>query len=493
MLKASNGGMWIQYTPGHEPIYVGCVDVEAITAPKGDSTPIMCHGEGEGEFVALGQSYAAPGNVTTTVKALVNLEKDVLDDWEGQLLNVYFMQFAKCDKRGIFTNYPKGLAMLQARITSDDDENVVMREGDDATTRSLAISAPPPKIRFRPVVVTRQTAAFAAAFNDIFFDPLLRNAGACGSYRAGCTDGFIACDPIGGATADMLRTADSGITWAATVDPFAAALAIMSGVRFDVDYGVKRTLVVRGTLAATPAACNYSDDDGATWQAAEVPIGATVTEAALTGASLFALDRSHIFFCTDGGAGGGKIYKSDNGGEAGSWTEIVVAALVGANNLFAIKFADHDVGLCVGAAGIIILTVDSGVNWALVADPSGGSDIVSCDIFNRYRFIVGTDDGEMWQTWDGGATWTECVFRGNGVAADTVKDIVHANDVALYMVHNATGVGHVHRSKDGGFNWERLDTPANAGLNAMYCCGTNSAWAVGEISAVNGVVLRVLG
>jgi hypothetical protein len=107
------------------------------------------------------------------------------------------------------------------------------------------------------------------------------------------------------------------------------ALNIMSGCMFDIDYGIKRQLVVRGTLAATPFACNYSDDSGATWQAAEIAIGAVVTEAALTGASLFALDRSHIFVVTDGGAGGGNLYTSNNGGEAGSWSEIDISTLVG--------------------------------------------------------------------------------------------------------------------------------------------------------------------
>jgi hypothetical protein len=59
-MKASNGGLFIQYKPGGEPLYIGCVDVDAITAPKGDSTPINCHGDGEGEFVTMARRMPHP-------------------------------------------------------------------------------------------------------------------------------------------------------------------------------------------------------------------------------------------------------------------------------------------------------------------------------------------------------------------------------------------------------------------------------------------------
>jgi hypothetical protein len=121
---------------------------------------------------------------------------------ENQLVNAFFMQYNKAaGKRGIFTSYTLGTQILNARITSDDDENVVMREADDPTTRKLAVSAAPPKYRVRPVVVTRQTTTEAGALNDIWFDPR-----AAAKYALACQNGFTAADSAGGLSANMQVT-----------------------------------------------------------------------------------------------------------------------------------------------------------------------------------------------------------------------------------------------------------------------------------------------
>ena len=95
---------------------------------------------------------------------------------------------------------------------------------------------------------------------------------------------------------------------------------------------------------------------------------------------------------------------------------------------------------------------------------------------------VGYDDGTMWRTVDGGTNWSQASFTNSGLGA--VNDIRFLNDLIGYaLVDDATPDGIVITTKDGGYTWEDLTTPSNAGLNALWLCDLWNNYFVGKPEA----------
>ena len=61
----------------------------------------------------------------------------------------------------------------------------------------------------------------------------------------------------------------------------------------------------------------------------------------------------------------------------------------------------------------------------------------------------------MWQTLDGGKTWTRKGFSGEGTGQ--VFDIMFATEEIGYMLHgNATPTARLFFTLDGGYNWTNI-------------------------------------
>ena len=119
---------------------------------------------------------------------------------------------------------------------------------------------------------------------------------------------------------------------------------------------------------------------------------------------------------------------------------------------------------------------------------------------NRYHWIVGGEDGNLWCTSDAGYTWTQVCFPGyNATPLPTVTDLCSANDHTVWMAAGGT----IYRSVDGGATWSYEPNTANAvvqlqlrslgSIAGVSCCATdaNRVWAYGNTVA-NGP-LAVLG
>ena len=104
---------------------------------------------------------------------------------------------------------------------------------------------------------------------------------------------------------------------------------------------------------------------------------------------------------------------------------------------------------------------------------------------------VGDNGGELYFTTDAGVTWTRRTgWTGDGTGE--IKGIEFANDLVGYMLHDdATPSGTVLLTINGGYSWRALSTPTNAGLNSLYVCGPNLAYAVGEPQGGTAVILKI--
>ena len=181
---------------------------------------------------------------------------------------------------------------------------------------------------------------------------------------------------------------------------------------------------------------------------------------------LFSLGSAHTWLVGDAGY----IYFTDDITGAVTVQDAGIAA--GANNLNAVHAYDEDNVGVVGAASACAVTRNGGATWVNVDTTALGVLELTC-VWMRSRdvWMVGTGQGNLWFTIDGGVNWTEKAFPGVGEGG--VRDIVFATPTGGYMAHDTDAVaGRILRTIDGGNSWYVLPEgpgaiPANDRINAL--------------------------
>ena len=279
--------------------------------------------------------------------------------------------------------------------------------------------------------------------------------------------------------AKLYFTANKGVNWTSVTGPFASGEDVLSSVCFAVSKGTSRWLVARGTQSSPtdPTEVAYSDDSGTTWTNVDAESGGA--RFASDSGALFAMDRRHIWLvATDG-----YIYFSEDGGE--SWVTQSAGTLT-TEDLNQVHFADTENGMAVGAAGIVLKTGDGGVTWTAATPITSTPDVCTVQMLDSNMAVVGTNDGKIYMTFNGGTTWVQKYSLASGV----VNSIHAVNKYVMWGVVDASGgVGSAIRSRNGGYTWESVTTPTNAGLNSVRGLDANKAWCVG----VAGKVIKIYG
>jgi photosystem II stability/assembly factor-like uncharacterized protein len=491
---AGNGALYVQVNgPNTKPEYLGCHDLDDVTQPERDKTLIWCRDPSAPKMYRVVGSYqGGPGVITTSIVTLLQKSADWLETIRCPA--TLFANMVKCGKVDIFDNWARSFILEKADISLTKLSKLVTRApGDEGeVTQTFAVKAEALHSALE-VHVDRQEINETEDLSDITFCNSPTCQDECGVSKDYCQDGYVTSAAQAGSpadVADVLITEDGGVDgWPGTpADPFAAGMDITGVTCFEVGNGVTRVIVARGTADAGPMDVAYSDDRGTTWTGVEV--GATNGQYATRGGTLFSLDMYHIWLVTTGGY----IYFSEDGGL--TWAAQTEGTL-SANNLNHIDFADDLNGVAVGDSNTILQTDDGGETWAAVAGPAdqAGLDIVTVDVRDEYRWWIGyTTDGELWFTEDGGDTWEERDFHPDN-PTDALMDISFANDLVGYFVTHwsylATVGGEIYETINGGYSWKNLDTPTNQGLNVVYVCGDNLAYAVGDSYGGTGVVFKV--
>ena len=113
-------------------------------------------------------------------------------------------------------------------------------------------------------------------------------------------------------------------------------------------------------------------------------------------------------------------------------------------------------------------TTNDGDSWQHVSPRLDGSAVSAIEIAaaNRKRIYVGTENGGLFRSVDGGDTWSANISSSILPGHTITRIESHPNDANLLYVAVANfGHPHVFRSKDGGDNWD-IDTE---GMHATYC------------------------
>jgi photosystem II stability/assembly factor-like uncharacterized protein len=105
-------------------------------------------------------------------------------------------------------------------------------------------------------------------------------------------------------------------------------------------------------------------------------------------------------------------------------------------------------------------TKDDAKSWQPVSKKLDGSSISAIEIAaaDRKRIYVGTENGGLFRSKDGGATWSANISSSILPGYTITRVETHPNDARLVYVSVANfGQGHVFRSTDGGDTWEDID------------------------------------
>jgi len=481
-----NASVFIQFQPGRENYYLGdCVDLDSIPNPRiGGIDLIQCHNRKGTGYKTLGKKYSPPGTIEVT---LSELHSDVVS-WLERVkcpFTLYALQ-RDCGDAGVFKNFERAAVVGGMEITEDALTSLAHRVDDNETMHEWTLVGVPPRMDARSVNVSRETTLATDSITSIAAPGNLFCDDNCGEYTLPCDVLYAGTlSAVGPALASVLESTDGGTTWADTAaDPFGAGIDINAVVSFEISKGVNRIVAFRETVAATPMACAYSDDRGATW--IPVTIGAVNAEFAQPGKTVFALDAEHIWAGTEQG----NVYFSDDGCE--SWTLQGTAVTAGgAADINAIHFANENEGIAVLDGDLIIKTVDGGLHWVACTGATGtGNAVISAICFGRNRFLVGTTAdalGALWMSYDGGASWESKTFTGHITEDATSLDFM--GEHFGYMISNTAGpVGSIHRTIDGGHTWAELNVPTNAGLTSIIMCDYNAAKLVGLAQGGTGFI-----
>lgn len=463
--------------------YLGCHEVGDITVPEGDLTLYYCPDPNQvNKYIVKGSFQGVPGAITTSLTADFT---DEIDAMERVIFpHTLFVNKAKRGRRNQFTNRDRGLVLGNARITQRTYTGVSDRSAENAakTEAGYEISAEF-VLRVATETVARQTISETLAINDIAFCNAIQQRTDDSVARRSCEIGFAVADAGSGASGNVLKTTN-GSTWTATAaDPFASAEHVISVGCFDVSRDTTRVVVARGvTDGAAPAEISYSDDSGATWTA--VSVGATNGEFMTSRHGLFILDATHMWFASNLGY----IYFSADSGL--TWAAQESGTLT-TTAWLAIRFATEDVGWVGGVNNEIARTVDGGSTWSAITGPSARSsdDITAIFALDKNRAWIGYDVGYLYYTVDGGTTWTSRSFSGS--ASGAVRDIQFFNELLGYMLHDTSApVGKIHKTIDGGYSWELVTVPTNAGVNALYICDEWKYYVAGEAQGGTGFIAK---
>ncbi len=475
--------------PSHVPLYQGQARAMGPSWAFGDRTPIRePDPDRYGAFIIIDAIKAERELPQLTIENRYQYTISAFLEFgrRGCPLDVQ-VHFGKCqDPRDFNGGWDKILSLDAADLTNwSTNEMGALEQGQDALVNETIDMDGFDMYEIKQLAFS--TLAAAEVVQEVV-DLVICDAiscGACGIASTGCQTVFgiqLSAGGSPGLPAEVIFTQDSGATWGET-----NIITLPAGSEPDAVACVGTRLAV---AAATDDAIHYATLD-------LILLGTEVWVRNASGITAtfgpLCLFNAGAAFTWAGGEGG-KIY---------FWSDITAAAVVqddsniGSADYRAIHGLDDQVVVAVGDGNQIGRTLNGGETWSALTGPAPTDALLAVAVKGTEEYMVGTDDGELFYTLDGGATWTLKAFPGSGVGGDRIDDIVFATKTIGYMSHDTGGAGRILRTIDGGNSWYVLPEgtgtiPANVRINALDACGedVNLVYGGGLAAASDGIVVK---
>lgn len=307
---------------------------------------------------------------------------------------------------------------------------------------------------------------------------------------------------VGAATRGTLvtRTSDGGQTWITVPSPFGTTARAVSGI------GDKLWIAGGAGLIAT------SNDFGSTWE-----LLTPIPSSTLHGFTFTSLMTGYA-------AGfDGVFIKTTDGG--GSFKGSYITAGGKCYNVQDIHFLDDNIGFAAHSYRMVTKTTNGGQSWFQILPDTIPATFTNSGIFfidELHGVVVGriaTSTDAIYRTTDGGISWTtklNTVFKNmqdvafanetiGAIVADGLKGVYTTNGgetwepsqfnnvpgepnlrrLVYISPNDAVAVGDkiILRSRDGGANWDYIQTGADVLLNSvtfkndtLYAVGNGEIW-----------------
>ena len=175
----------------------------------------------------------------------------------------------------------------------------------------------------------------------------------------------------------------------------------------------------------------------------------------------------------------GSVYRTVNG--AVSWYEVAGSNPIGQVSVAGTTAFAASAGSTVYTGGTTI-----GNTWQPVAGPPGESFLSTFWVSSTTGW-VGTTNGQIWNTTNGGTSWTKQFTVVNNY---TINRIFFVNSTTGWAVGTA---GTIVATTNGGTTWTAQTDPTTNSLTGLHFIDANNGWAVGGTGLGNSVVYTTNG
>ena len=474
----------------HVPVYMGCMSAGGIDWSLGTVSKIDCPSDRQYDaFVERGKSKSESDRPSSSLvgRYAADLESTMIRlARTGCAFDLHY-HFGVCTDPQLFNVFQKAVVWEDVDMTKySTDPLGALEEGDrGAINETGELSAR----EFYEVLPMAFAEVAAAIVTNEIMDVVVCDSVSCGE----CTDQSGGCERVysvslaaggsPGTPADVVYTLNGAAgPWAtseidslgATEDPtglacLAGYVVVVSADSCSLHYVLQADLDTVGDETWVENLVGFVDKGTGTCPLDIWSVG------------------NYAFISAEGGY----VYGT---ADPTAGVTILEAGNAVTNALWAIHAMNRNVCVAVGSAGAVIRTGNGGDTWQHMSAPVGlGTSLQSVWVKTETEWWVGSSDGRLFETLDGGDTWN---LRQNW-AGGAVSDIAFSSDNVMTVSHTtAAGVGRLLRSYNGGNSFVVLPEsagalPASSRLNAIALCedDVNQVVAVGLDGATDGIII----
>ena len=268
--------------------------------------------------------------------------------------------------------------------------------------------------------------------------------------------------PYGG----VLKTTDWGTSWTELDCPAATTPTGMLSVDFwDVNLGI---------VTGKDHVVMITRDGGATWETpAFEAVNSFWVSKWLSATTVITVGDS------------GKVFISEDAGV--NWTSSralvnVLQTIHSKAGCYDMEFLDDNTWVSVGKKGAIAKTTDAGATWTILPQGLGTPVFLGIDAIDVDNWMIVGTNGSALKTTDGGANFTTMTL--NSAARFESLDYLDANNAMAGGNLGSGSPGVIYQTTDGGATWTEADIPSTTSctVREIHMYDATTVIALGDLN-----------